>query len=142
MEYIHDIVNIPGLALSVCGEGIRAGTSAATFYSTDNNVSTVVAQCGLNELSSARVFINGVELFTRAAVYPNVPANIGVWSGNYYPGCAPLQGPGVVPIPYAGTLHSMSFCKHLPAYFNGRVMSLGDHVPLFRNGITEILLIS
>jgi len=109
MEYIHNIVNIPGLALSVCGEGIRAGTSAAAFYSTDNNVLTVVAQCGPNELSSARVFINGVQLFTRAAVYPNVPANIGVWSGNYYPDCAPLRGPGLVPIRYAGTLHSMSF---------------------------------
>jgi len=98
----------------------------------------VVAPCGPNELSSARVFINGVQLFTRAAVYANVPANIGAWSGAYHTDCARV--PELVTM--LGTPYVMPFYKHHPAIFKDGVMYLGDYVPILIDGTTEIELTS
>ena len=131
-------VTIPGLVLAVCGEAIWAKTSVAAYFSPETGVLTVVGFCLPNDLLSAKVTINGVRLLTQAVLYPNLPAEIGVWSGPYPPNNVPVRVPELHHVP--GLPYPVPFHSQPQATFRDNVMSLGDDIRLYPNIVTEIIL--
>ena len=108
------------------------------YYSPDSGVVTAVARCTTLDELDARAMLNGVELLTCVPYCPDLPANLGVWAGTYFPGSVPLRIPELVSTP--GTLHSMWVYTHYPASFRDGLLFLGENVMLCPRGITEIAL--
>ena len=138
--YSVAVANVPALALAMSGDAILAGTTAAAYYSPEAGVLTVVARCTTFNALNISAMINGVELHSVTAYYPDIPANLGVWSGSYDLGSVPWRIPDMVTVSTPGLLHSMPVpvYRHFPATFRGGLLFLGDTVLLSPNVITLI----
>lgn len=132
--------NVPALALAMSGDAILAGTTAAAYYSPEAGVLTVVARCTTFNALNISAMINGVELHSVTAYYPDIPANLGVWSGSYDLSSVPWRIPDMVTVSTPGLPHSMPVYRHFPATFRGGLLFLGDTVLLSPNVITLIAL--
>jgi len=138
--YTVSVANVPALALAMSGDSILAGTTAAAYYSPEAGVLTVVARCMTFNASNIPAMINGVELHSVTAYYPDIPANLGVWSGSYDLRSVPWRIPEMVTVSTPGLPHSMPVYRHFPATFRGGLLFLGDTVLLSPNVITLIAL--